>query len=75
VSGCERQQSSASSTRSWFDLLTMTLSPRRVKGQVICAFVSLKAGVQNSPALMDELKGHVAKKIGAIARPTRSFRR
>jgi acetyl-CoA synthetase len=40
-----------------------------IKGQAICAFVSLKAGVQNSPALMDELKGHVAKKIGAIARP------
>lgn len=28
----------------------------------MCAFVSLKAGVQNSPALMDELKGHVVKK-------------
>jgi acetyl-CoA synthetase len=40
-----------------------------IKGQAICAFVSLKAGVQNSPALVDELKGHVAKKIGAIARP------
>ena len=39
------------------------------KGQAICAFVSVKAGVQNSPALVDELKGHVAKKIGPIARP------
>jgi acetyl-CoA synthetase len=38
-------------------------------GQAICAFVSLKAGVQNTPALRDELKGHVAKKIGSIARP------
>ncbi len=40
-----------------------------VKGQAICAFVSLKAGVTHSPALLDELKGHVAKKIGPIARP------
>jgi acetyl-CoA synthetase len=40
-----------------------------IKGQAICAFVSLKAGIQNSPALVDELKGYVAKKIGPIARP------
>ncbi len=40
-----------------------------IKGQAICAFVSLKAGVENSPGLADELKGHVAKKIGPIARP------
>jgi acetyl-CoA synthetase len=40
-----------------------------IKGQAICAFVTLKAGVQNTPALTDELKGHVAKKIGPIARP------
>jgi acetyl-CoA synthetase len=39
------------------------------KGQAICAFVSLKAGVESSPGLLDELEGHVAKKIGAIARP------
>ena len=40
-----------------------------IKGHAICAFVSLKVGVQNSPGLTDELKGHVAKKIGPIARP------
>jgi acetyl-CoA synthetase len=28
-----------------------------------------RRGVQNLPALVDELNGHVAKKIGAIARP------
>ncbi len=39
-----------------------------IKGQAICAFVSLKVGVQSSPTLIDELKGHVAKKIGPIAR-------
>ena len=40
-----------------------------VKGQGICAFVSLIAGVDNTPELVHELRAHVAKKIGAIARP------
>src|SRR5678815_1125078 len=40
-----------------------------IKGQAICAFVSLKAGIDGNNALMDELKAHVAKKIGPIARP------
>ncbi|MEE9550113.1 MAG: acetate--CoA ligase, partial [Candidatus Binatia bacterium] len=40
-----------------------------VKGQGICAFVSLRSGIESSPSLVDELRGHVAKKIGAIARP------
>jgi acetyl-CoA synthetase len=40
-----------------------------VKGQAICAFVSLRGGMTGSPPLIDELKQHVAKKIGPIARP------
>ena len=40
-----------------------------VKGTVIAAFVTLKAGVEPSRALQDELKEHVVRKIGAIARP------
>ncbi len=40
-----------------------------IKGQGICAFVTVKVGVETSAALVDELKSHVAKKIGAIARP------
>ena len=40
-----------------------------IKGQGICAFVTVKSGVETSSALIDELKAHVAKKIGAIARP------
>jgi len=40
-----------------------------IKGQAICAFVSLKAGVDGSNSLIDELKAHVSKKIGPIARP------
>ena len=40
-----------------------------IKGQAITAFVILKAGQAGSPGLVDELKQHVARKIGAIARP------
>ncbi|MES4792975.1 MAG: acetyl-coenzyme A synthetase, partial [Chloroflexota bacterium] len=40
-----------------------------IKGQGIAAFVTTKEGVTTSPALMDELKQHVAAKIGPIARP------
>ncbi len=40
-----------------------------LKGQAIVAFVSLKNGTANSNALVDELKQHVVKKIGALARP------
>jgi acetyl-CoA synthetase len=40
-----------------------------LKGQALAAFVTLKEGKQSSDALVEELKGHVAKKIGALARP------
>ena len=40
-----------------------------IKGQAVAAFVTLKMGVASSPELVDELKEHVVKKIGAIARP------
>ncbi|MEA2553632.1 MAG: acetyl-CoA synthetase, partial [Fimbriimonadaceae bacterium] len=40
-----------------------------LKGQGICAFVLLRAGHENTPQIVDELKAHVAHKIGAIARP------
>lgn len=40
-----------------------------IKGQAIVAFVTLKEGVMPSDSLVDELKEHVVKKIGAIARP------
>jgi acetyl-CoA synthetase len=40
-----------------------------IKGQAIAAFVTLKEGMQMSKERADELKDHVAKKIGAIARP------
>jgi len=40
-----------------------------IKGQAIAAFVSLRAGFTPSGSLRDELRDHVATKIGAIARP------
>ncbi len=40
-----------------------------VKGQAVAAFVTLKAGVEPTEAKANELKQHVAKKIGPIARP------
>ena len=43
--------------------------PHEIKGQAIAAFVTIKDGHQGSKELMDELKGHVSKKIGALARP------
>ena len=38
-------------------------------GQAIVAFVTLKGGVEPSDAVGQELRGHVATKIGAISRP------
>ncbi len=40
-----------------------------IKGHAIAAFVTVKEGVHHSEALADDLKRHVAHKIGAIARP------
>ena len=40
-----------------------------IKGQAIAAFVTVKEGVKPSEDLANELKRHVAHKIGAIARP------
>jgi acetyl-CoA synthetase len=40
-----------------------------LKGQALAAFVTLKEGNKGTDSLRDELKGHVAKKIGALARP------
>jgi acetyl-CoA synthetase len=40
-----------------------------IKGQAIAAFVTIKAGVSTSEALKNEIKAHVATKIGALARP------
>ncbi len=43
--------------------------PHEIKGQAPLAFVTLKSGVESSNDLSNQLKEHVAKKIGPIARP------
>jgi acetyl-CoA synthetase len=40
-----------------------------IKGQAIAAFVTLKESVKPVPSLGGDLKEHVIRKIGAIARP------
>ena len=43
--------------------------PHEVKGQALYAFVTLNKGVEKSDELVDELRKHVAKEIGPIAKP------
>ena len=40
-----------------------------LKGQAIAAFVTLREGQKSTPELNQELREHVATKIGAIAKP------
>jgi acetyl-CoA synthetase len=43
--------------------------PDELKGQAVVAFVTLKKGYEPSPSLQSELRNHVGKVIGAIAKP------
>lgn len=43
--------------------------PDEIRGEAIVAFVTLEGEFTASPALKDELKAHVVKEIGALARP------
>ncbi len=43
--------------------------PDELKGQAISAFVTLEGTHKGSDALKEELRAHVAKEIGALARP------
>lgn len=43
--------------------------PDEIKGEDICAFVTLEDGFYPSDELANELKAHVVQEIGAIARP------
>jgi acetyl-CoA synthetase len=40
-----------------------------VTGQAIVAYVTLKSGIEQSVEMLEELRNHVAAKIGAIAKP------
>jgi acetyl-CoA synthetase len=44
-----------------------------LKGQAVAAFVTPRQGAHADDALSRELREHVAKKIGAIARPERIY--
>jgi acetyl-CoA synthetase len=43
--------------------------PDDMKGQAVVAFVTLESGRQGNDKLRDELRQHVVKEIGALARP------
>jgi acetyl-CoA synthetase len=43
--------------------------PDELKGQGVCAFVTLKTGIEATNNLKNELREHVGKHIGAIAKP------
>lgn len=43
--------------------------PDALKGQALVAFVTLKTGVKAEPGLYEELRNHVAKEIGPVAKP------
>jgi acetyl-CoA synthetase len=43
--------------------------PDEMKGQALVAFVTLKTGIHASSAMRDELRTHVAKEIGPVAKP------
>ncbi len=43
--------------------------PDELKGQGVVAFVTVKSGIEVSRGLKEELRDHVTKHIGAIAKP------
>lgn len=43
--------------------------PHEIKGQAVVCFVTLKGGIEESDELKIELRNHVGKVIGAIAKP------
>ena len=43
--------------------------PDELKGQALVAFVTLKSGVEANQAMRDELRNHVGKEIGPVAKP------
>jgi acetyl-CoA synthetase len=43
--------------------------PDDIKGEAIAAFVTLKGGMEGNEELKKELRDHVTKEIGSLARP------
>ena len=54
---------------SYFFLRSATTATQAPGKSQKMNFVTVKGGIDSTAALMDELKAHVAKKIGALARP------
>ena len=44
-----------------------------IKGQSVVAFVTLKLGIEESDELLAQIRNHVGKTIGAIAKPDQVF--
>ena len=47
----------------------MVGQPDEIKGEGVCCFVTLKQGLAPTEQLKKELREHVAREIGALARP------
>ncbi|MFZ1683423.1 MAG: acetate--CoA ligase [Candidatus Zixiibacteriota bacterium] len=43
--------------------------PHELKGEALAAFVTLRSGIKSDDRLLAQLKDHVTRKIGALARP------
>jgi acetyl-CoA synthetase len=43
--------------------------PDELKGQSLCVFVTVKSGITPSDSLKEELRNHVGKEIGSLAKP------
>jgi acetyl-CoA synthetase len=43
--------------------------PDELKGQALCVFVTLKAGIEATEELKEALRNHVGKEIGSLAKP------
>jgi acetyl-CoA synthetase len=44
-----------------------------IKGQAVAVFVTLRAGNEPGPQMVDTLRNHVGEKIGAIAKPDKIY--
>ena len=51
------------------DYMTQGTSFDDLKGQALVAFVTVKTGIKADHSLRDEIRAHVAKEIGPVAKP------
>lgn len=60
---------SALVSHPWVAEAAVVGRPDDLKGQAVAAFVTLESGHETTPELKEELRRHVAKEIGAMAKP------